>query len=132
MEHIKRTAEGYELDGIACDTGLLSHTQARTLVAAAAGNTEKETARLLDVSPRTVNKYRQHIYYKLNTRNITASIKNATKAGIIHWLVLLVFVVIELPAAVNLGTTGDRIERPIRVRSRRTRQRRETDDIIFH
>lgn len=137
MDAVTRTAEGYEYNGVKAESGLLSPQESRVLVVRASGASIKETARVVGVTPNTVTRYSQHIFYKLKSTNMQNTVLNASRLGILRLMVFALISVVEFSAITTLTQTGDHLERPVGVRARararsgvRTRSRRETEIII--
>jgi DNA-binding NarL/FixJ family response regulator len=62
----------------------LSDREKEVLALATKGHTTKEIADMLNISPRTVDTYREHIFAKLGCRNIADMVRYAVKNGLSH------------------------------------------------
>lgn len=74
-----------DLDGLArtdiAPTSVLTPREAEVALALNRGLTNKEVARELDLSPRTVEIHRARIFEKLEVRNLAGLVKLLTRAG---------------------------------------------------
>jgi DNA-binding NarL/FixJ family response regulator len=65
-------------------TFTLSERERQVLASIAQGHTNKETARQLDISPKTVETYRNRIMDKLDVRSIAELSRYASKLGLVE------------------------------------------------
>jgi len=83
-------------NNLGSEPGKLGPRETRYLLGFAQGFSYKEVARDCGVSPNTVAGARKRILYKLNAINMKAAITQAFIQGLIHHLVLILFVLITL------------------------------------
>jgi two-component system uhpT operon response regulator UhpA len=70
--------------------GLLTIRERQVLAMIAKGNTDKEIAARLELSPRTIHTYRTSIMSKLRVHNVIALVRRALELGLVTALLIAV------------------------------------------
>lgn len=127
-----RTNTGYQIDKLQVDSkpySQLPPQQARTLLLAATGLTEKSIAKVMGISPNTVHKTCDRVRFALHSANMREAVHHAMQQGILRYT-LAVLLCLLSATDTDLERSYRTVRRNQTVRTRTLRGRRKTDFAI--